>query len=161
MASLRQAVRALMIDPADRILLVQLSFPDWTGWVLPGGGMEAGEDHVTALHRELAEETGVPQVFVGPPVWRRRHYSAQIVNGFEGQEELVFLVPCHQFEIAPGLPWEQLRAEGLVAHRWWTVAELEATTELIAPRNLHQLVSHVLELGAPPEPFLLEERSGS
>lgn len=157
MASLRQAVRALMIDPADRILMVQLSFPDWTGWVLPGGGMEEGEDHITALHRELAEETGVPQVFVGPPVWRRRHYNRRIMFGFAGQEELVFLVPCHHFEIAPALSMEQLRAEGLVAHRWWTVDELAATTEAIRPANLHELVTHVLEMGAPPEPFLLEE----
>ncbi len=148
-----------MIDPADRILMVQLSFPDWTGWVLPGGGVEPGEDHVTALHRELAEETGVPQVFVGPPVWRRRHWSPRVASGFDGQEELVFLVPCHRFEVAPGLTVEQLRAEGVVDHRWWTLDELAVTTEAVRPANLSELLARVLERGAPPEPFHLEERS--
>ena len=49
-----------------------------------------------------------------------------------GPEELVFLVPCHHFEIAPALSMEQLRAEGLVAHRWWTVDELAAMATLAA-----------------------------
>jgi 8-oxo-dGTP pyrophosphatase MutT (NUDIX family) len=146
-----------MIDPADRILLVRLEFTDWEGWVLPGGGLEAGEDHVTALHRELAEETGVPQMFVGPALWHRRHVRSGMIQGFDGQEERVFLVPCHAFEVAPGLPDHQLRAEGMVGHRWWTAAELAETDEVIRPVNLAQLVAQVLEFGAPPEPLVFDE----
>jgi 8-oxo-dGTP diphosphatase len=155
--NLRQAVRALMIDPADRVLMVQLQFPDWTGWVLPGGGMEPGEDHLAALHRELAEETGVPQVFVGPALWRQRHVNPGMISGFDGQEELIFLVPCHRFEVTPGLAVEELRAEGVVRHRWWTVAELAAATEPIRPRDLHLLLGDVLRHGAPPSPIDLTE----
>ncbi len=149
-----------MIDPADRVLLIRLEYPDWTGWVLPGGGIEAGEDHVAALHRELAEETGVPQVFMGPPVWHRRVVAPGISPDFDGQEELVFLVPCHAFEVAPGLPPDQLLAEGYAGHRWWTMADLESTTEIIRPANLAELLTHILEHGAPATPFRLEEPPG-
>ena len=34
-------------------------------WFLPGGGIDHGEDPVTALRREFAEETGL-EVLVGP-----------------------------------------------------------------------------------------------
>ena len=63
---LRQAVRALMIDPTDRVLMVKLLLErnGWTGWVLPGGGIEDGEDLPTALRRELLEETGLAEAFI-------------------------------------------------------------------------------------------------
>jgi 8-oxo-dGTP pyrophosphatase MutT (NUDIX family) len=154
---LRQAVRGLLIDPSDRILLMQVRFDRWGGWLLPGGGLEAGEDHLAALHRELAEETGIPQVFVGPPLWRRRHVRPGLMAGYSGQEELVFLVPCHAFEVAPTMSAEELRTEGVVGHRWWTSAELAETTDDLRPHNLAELVARVLEHGAPSAPLLLEE----
>ena len=146
-----------MIDPLDRVLMAKLEFADWTGWVLPGGGVEPGEDHLQTLKRELAEETGVPELFVGPQVFLRRHLSSAISNGFDGQEETVYLVPCHQFDVDPGLPMEQLRAEGLTELRWWTKAEMAATTETLVPEGLAEIVAIVLEFGAPASPILLEE----
>lgn len=154
--NLRPAVRGLMIDPRDRILLVRLQFTDWTGWVLPGGGKEAGEDDRAALHRELAEETGLPEVFMGPPLWVRRIVSATMSDNWDGQEETVYLVPCHDFEIAPTMPMDQLRAEGLVEHRWWSVTELRACTEVVRPDGLADLVAEILEHGAPERPHLFE-----
>lgn len=146
-----------MIDPRDRVLLVRLQFTQWTGWVLPGGGKEPGEDDRTALHRELAEETGLPQVFMGPPLWVRRMVDPGMSEHYDGQEETVYLVPCHHFEIAPTMPWEQLRSEGLVEHRWWSVTELEASAEVIRPEGLARLVAEILEHGAPDPPHLFED----
>src|SRR5215216_2278932 len=40
---LRPAVRALVLDPADRVLLVRFQWPDKTVWAPPGGGIESGE----------------------------------------------------------------------------------------------------------------------
>lgn len=154
---LRQAVRALMIDPEDRVLLIKLDFSDWSGWVLPGGGVETGEDHEAALRRELAEETGVPDVFIGPPVWRRRHVMPGIAKGYDGQEETVYLVPCRRFDVSPGLTEEQLRTEGMVEHRWWTVDGLATTSDAIRPENLHELAAQILEHGAPDDPPVMEE----
>ncbi len=152
---MREAVRGLMIDPADRVLLIRLQFQDWTGWVLPGGGKEAGENDAEALRRELTEETGVPEVFMGPPVWTRRMYRSE-PGEFDGQSETVFLVPCHAFEVAPTMTAEELAAEGVREHRWWTHAELEATEDELGPLNLAELFKNVLDHGAPGEPPAIE-----
>jgi len=40
-----------------RILLVRHNKPGGAVWLLPGGGVRSGESLVTALHRELREET--------------------------------------------------------------------------------------------------------
>ncbi|MDP9465373.1 MAG: NUDIX domain-containing protein, partial [Actinomycetota bacterium] len=68
---IRQAVRALVIDPDQRVLLVRFEFPTATRWALPGGGLEPGEDHLDALRRELEEELGLVDAVIGPQIWHR------------------------------------------------------------------------------------------
>ena len=59
-ARVRPAVRILLLDESDRLLLFRATNPD-TGqrfWLSPGGGIEPGEDVAAAARRELFEETG-------------------------------------------------------------------------------------------------------
>jgi ADP-ribose pyrophosphatase YjhB (NUDIX family) len=50
-------VRALLVTPDHDLLAIQRIRPGQAPyWVLPGGGVEAGEDLETALARELREE---------------------------------------------------------------------------------------------------------
>ena len=51
----REAVRGIALNQEKQILMVHNSRGDYK---FPGGGVEAGEDHVTALLREFREETG-------------------------------------------------------------------------------------------------------
>ncbi len=63
----RIAVYGICLDAEQRVLLVRAA-PHLTvagQWFLPGGGIDHGEDPVTALRREFAEETGFT-VQVGP-----------------------------------------------------------------------------------------------
>jgi 8-oxo-dGTP diphosphatase len=49
------AVAGCVRDSAGRLLLVRTA---WRGWEFPGGQVEQGEDPITALHREIREESG-------------------------------------------------------------------------------------------------------
>jgi 8-oxo-dGTP pyrophosphatase MutT (NUDIX family) len=56
---LRDAARAVVLDPEERVLLVRFEFPRRRGWATPGGGIDPGESDEAAIRRELAKETGL------------------------------------------------------------------------------------------------------
>ena len=148
---LRRAVRALVFDEADRILLVRFEALGRTWWCPPGGGVEAGESDEEALVRELREESGLRDAAPGPCVWTRAHWFAGM-PAHGGQEERIHFVRVRGFEPVPESP-EALAAEGVVAQRWWTLDELEASAESFAPRRLPGLLRELLEHGPTPQPL--------
>ncbi len=149
---LRRAARAVILDPGNRILLTRFDFRDYAVWATIGGGIDEGETDEQALRRELEEEAGLTDFELGPLVWRRTHHVSLESGRWDGQEERVYLVRTPAFEPAPRLSWEQLRAEGMTAMRWWTLDELEKADELLAPRSLPELVRALVEDGPPEEP---------
>lgn len=158
---LREAARAVVLDPDDRVLLVRFEFPARVVqatphrarvvWATPGGGVDGDESHEQAIRRELSEEAGLDAFELGPVVWMRTHIFELGID-WDGQRERYFLVRVPRFEPAPRLSWEQLNAEFVTAIRWWSLDELEATKERFAPRRLPALVRSLLEDGPPPEP---------
>ena len=50
---------AVIVDARGRVLLLQHHFRPGSGWGIPGGFMQPGEQPETALRRELREELGV------------------------------------------------------------------------------------------------------
>jgi 8-oxo-dGTP diphosphatase len=150
---LREAARAVILDPGGRILLVRFEFPDRSVWACPGGGLEPGESHEAALRRELREEVGLELEELGPCVWTRTHIIPFLDGRWDGQVERFHLVETESFVPSPLLTVEQLRAEFVTDVRWWTPAELAASREIHAPRRLPQLVVDLRERGAPPEPI--------
>jgi ADP-ribose pyrophosphatase YjhB (NUDIX family) len=150
---LRTGVRALVVDPDQRIALVRFEFPARSFWATPGGGVEEGEDDTTTLARELREELGLELVEpLGACVWVRTHVFP--MSEWDGQTERYYLVRTPAFAIRPALSTEELRSEGVVDLRWWTLDELEGATSVVfAPRRLPTLVRDLLRDGPPPEPL--------
>ena len=148
---IRAAVRALILDPADRVMLVRFEFPTATVWAMPGGGIEPGETDHDALRRELAEELGLVDVEIGPHIWTRLHIVPFLDGSHDGQRDHVYLVRTGPFEPAPHLSWEQLNAERVHELRWWSRDQLATDDALFAPRRLPALIADVLTAGPPPE----------
>lgn len=71
----RTAARVVLLDDADRVLLLSGTDPlvDSRWWITPGGGVEAGEELTGTAVRELHEETGFRLAdgqLIGP-IWHR------------------------------------------------------------------------------------------
>jgi 8-oxo-dGTP pyrophosphatase MutT (NUDIX family) len=162
----RTAARLVVVDAADRILLLHvqdLSNPQFgTAWELPGGGMEADETFVDAATRELREETGleVRPECVEAPRWRR-----QIEYVYRGecrhQRELVALVRIG--ESSPDTH-DSLRVgaekEDVIEARWWSIEQIVTSSERLYPRSLPVLLPRFLageSLEEPLEIWTLED----
>lgn len=148
---LRVATRAIVLDEADRVLLVRAA-GSRVFWLTTGGGMEEGETDEEALRRELHEEAGLVGFALGPLVWTRTVVQQLDGGRWDGQTERFYLVRVSSFEPVPGLPWEELRREGMDAVRWWTLDELEAAETLFSPRRLPLLLRELVLQGPPAEP---------
>jgi 8-oxo-dGTP diphosphatase len=157
---LRAAVRAIVLDPDDRILLCRFRFDEPDGevivWATPGGGIEAGEDNQTALRRELDEEIGLALDQDPPHVWHREMIADHIA-GYDGVIEDFYVVRTQAFEPRGSLTDEQLVGEGVSGFEWWTQPELAAYAGpgLFAPRTLPSLVAAIVANGVPKTPIEL------
>jgi len=150
----REAVRGLVLDPADRVLLVRFVNPESREefWATPGGGLDPGEELEAGLRRELQEETGLEDVEIGPVIWTRRHVFPWAGRTLD-QRERVALVRAPAFEPSPALTPAQLVAEGVHEVRWWTMGELAVSDATFAPRRIVRLIRQLLEEGPPAAPI--------
>lgn len=160
-AEVRRVARLVLLDPDDRILLMhgfEPEDPSRTWWFTPGGGLEGDETHERAALRELAEETGITDVELGPVIWRR---SCSFT--FDGrrwdQDEWYFLARTAQTETdTSGHTWLERRS--VTGLRWWTSAELSAARETVYPTGLADLLRRLLDEGPPRTPVDLAPGSG-
>jgi len=136
----RDAVRALVVDGAGRVLLLRWENPvtheAW--WITPGGAVADGESAQAALRRELREEVGLD---ARPGrVMAEREHVLPLAGRIVLQRERYFLVRVARHKPAATV---DLAAENVTAARWWSAGELAATSERVAPPELPQLLASV------------------
>ena len=145
----REAVRVLLFDEANRVLLVRFWDGNRSWWSTPGGGLEPGETDEDAARRELREELGSVSVGLGPCIWTRRHVGVFRGHVFD-QSERIYLGHVAAFEPRPST--EALREHGPEDIRWWTIDELSIAADEFAPRRLPDLVERIVHSGPPTAP---------
>ncbi|MEO8539729.1 MAG: NUDIX domain-containing protein [bacterium] len=142
---IRHAARAVIIDTAGRTLLFRARVPGMTPrvfWITPGGGIQDGEDELTAVRREVFEETGLADFELGPCVWRRDH-TFPWGDGMLRQIEAYFLVCTEPFDVSTANHEEEER-DFLLEHRWFTVDDLRAHDETLVPANFADLLAPLI-----------------
>ncbi len=143
----RRAGRVLLVDALDRVLLFRGGDPvspaAGTWWFTPGGGLDEGESFAAAAARELREETGLAVALdaLGEQV-HTRVADFQWNGGHYRQSEEYFLLRVASHDVvADGL--SPLERASFVEHRWWTRAELLATSDTVHPVELADLLQRL------------------
>ena len=91
---------------------------------------------------------------LGPHIWNRRHVFT-FYGTYQDVRETWFFARVPTFDIdTPGFTDQERKI--LQEHRWWTLSELEITTEVLTPRDLAQLLRGLLENGLPTKPVTVE-----
>ncbi len=149
----RPTARVVVVDPRDRILLMQGRTVWAPGvWFTPGGGLEADENHEDAARRELWEETSLELQHVGPWVWSREHVWQHTDRRWFRSQERFYLarVPTFEPRFERRSPQE---LDDVGEPRWWTVHDIRSGDHVFAPRRLATLLPPLLAGLLPPMPI--------
>ncbi|WP_353944968.1 NUDIX hydrolase [Streptomyces sp. HUAS MG91] len=160
----RKVARVVLLDPDNRILLLHGHEPDdpaddW--WFTPGGGLEGDETRAQAALRELAEETGMTDVELGPVLWERS-CSFPFAGRRWDQDEWYFLARTRRPTASEAGPMinetglTDLERRSVVGARWWTYRELAEAHETVYPTRLAELLNRLLVEGPPSRPLVLD-----
>ena len=131
---IRRVARLIVLDARNFVLMVRYrEYRDARSgsfWATPGGQIEAGERAQDAAIRELREETGLTAK-LDRKLWDR-NFTFELPQGFVNQHEEYFLVRVAK--VAPNV--QNSSSEAICEHRWWSLPELQSTTETIYPDGL-------------------------
>jgi ADP-ribose pyrophosphatase YjhB (NUDIX family) len=148
----RRAGRVIVLDPGDRVLLMRYDDdpPNGRHWCTPGGGLNPGESFTAGASRELAEETGWDDIALLGEVHRdtrTMEFGGRILR----QHERLFLARTSQVRRGIGDVAAMHASDGISGWRWWELAELDTTAEVVWPTGLAGLIRDTLARRAGQE----------
>lgn len=154
----RHTARLVILDPADRLLLIQYESvrdvdparPGMRGfWFTPGGGLEPGETHEQAASRELMEETGLAAP-IGPCI-ALRDAPITLFRRKAFTRERYFLVRSATDRIDT-TDLAATENDPVLDVRWWPLDALAASGEMIEPAGIIALAHRLAGGGMPAVP---------
>ncbi|WP_232630621.1 NUDIX hydrolase [Methylobacterium sp. Leaf118] len=164
--TIRDIARALVFDPAGRLLLIEYESvrpidpqqPEARGfWFMPGGGLEPGESHEEACRRELSEEIGVTDVTLGPLVAVcDGPFHLFRTSRFARERYFVVHLPDDRIDTHRLAETEDNPVRGT---RWWCLDALAASAERIEPAGLAALAQQIVSGNVPATPVRLNWRN--
>lgn len=138
----RETARIMLIDEQNRIFLLKTHFDPEVGlpprWLTPGGGIDEGESTLDAAVRELLEETGLvvePEVLGEPVLVASGRWDWADGLSYHTYKDTIYEHRVSNFEPdTSGFTPDELR--DVLEYRWWTIEELLASDEALAPHDL-------------------------
>ncbi len=154
-----ESARALLVDPQGRVLLMKLASgrvtlgpmaSRRTFWLTPGGSLQPSESFEDALMREIFEETGLRLSHPGHWIWTS---PKRIVRDGMPVDTLarVYIQCVPSFEPMPTALTVEER-ETFRELRWWSIGEIDASSETFVPRQLALLLKPLLTGAWPADP---------
>jgi 8-oxo-dGTP pyrophosphatase MutT (NUDIX family) len=132
----------LLFDESGRILLIHERLEDGsTHWLTPGGGVEEGEHPRDAARREAREEAGI-DIRIAPeaePVHVTRRLWSW-ANVFYDQVDEFYVARVEDGTVPRATALTDVEQATLIEMRWWRPADLAATTDVLLPADLAELL---------------------
>jgi ADP-ribose pyrophosphatase YjhB (NUDIX family) len=125
---------AAVIERDNRFLFVEEHTPSGLQFNQPAGHLEPNEDFITAVKREVQEETAwqfEPEYLIAVQLWRKNSESSTFLR-------LCFSGQCHSHDAQQSLD------EGIVATHWLTRDEIAAESHRLRSPLVLMSVDHYL-----------------
>lgn len=162
---MQNSVRILLINSKNQIALISADDPklrsadgSYCGrfWFLPGGKIEGNESTHTAIYRELAEETGLPQqeLEIGTQVWQGT--VNLLKDGAPLSIRQTFWVVYTKSDDLNFSQLDNWEKDHLKNIRWFSMEDVKTSKEIIYPIGLSELLADILNKKFPAKPLEID-----
>lgn len=122
---------AVIVDERGRVLLLNHVFRAGSGWGIPGGFIEKGEQPEDALRRELKEEIGL----------ELEHAEIAFVRTLKKPSQVEIIFRCRAQSVSGNQPSIEIKSA-----EWFTLDGLPSKL----PKDQRRLIERALKNGAKP-----------